>query len=95
MIRDELYTETGLNMAVQAAFDAGEEVADDVARAIANAWHGGQGSPFYSFASSGNYDRAALLAELSSVIALSYHHANNRDRLSLDMLGTYLVNRDA
>lgn len=91
--RDELYTEAGLNMAVQQAANAGVEVDDDTARAIASAWHGGQGSAFYSFASTGHYDRDALLSELSDVIHASYTLGSPADRLMLDHMGTYLINR--
>jgi hypothetical protein len=69
------------------------EIATGAARAIAGLWHGGQGSAFYAFSSSGHYDRDALLAELSDVIAHSYNSAPADDRLMLDMLGTYLINR--
>lgn len=74
---------------------AGEEVATDCARAIAGQWHDGQGSAFYAFASSGHYDRAALLVELSDTIASDYRGADEDSKLMLDMLGTYLVNRNA
>lgn len=74
----------------------GREVSDDVARAIAGQWHDGQATAFYSFASTGHYDRDALLAELSGTIADAYDapgRATADARLMLDMLGTYLINR--
>jgi hypothetical protein len=77
------------------AQNAGMEVSDAVAQCIAGYWHGGMGSAFYSFASSGHYDRSALLRELSDVIASSYREVDEDDRMVLDMLGTYLVNRDS
>jgi hypothetical protein len=78
-----------------AAMNAGQEVSAPVARCIAGYWHGGQGSAFYSFASSGHYDRDALLRELSDNIAASYRDLDADDRVPLDMLGTYLINRQS
>jgi len=84
-------------VACKSAQDRGVEVHEDVARAIAGQWHDGQASAFYSFASSGYYDRDALLRELSDTIADAYHRpdATVRERLMLDVLGTYLMNREA
>jgi hypothetical protein len=93
-MNDSLYTEAGLNAAVREASDLGVEVDDNVARAIASAWHGGQGSAFYAFASSGHFDREALQHELSSNIAVLYRHASGAEQLAMDMLGTYLINRE-
>lgn len=70
-----------------------EEISEEVARAIAGQWHAGQGSAFYAFASSGHYDRSALLAELSEIIGRSYSGLSADDRLPLDMIGTYLIGR--
>jgi hypothetical protein len=91
---DSLYTERGLNAAVREASDMGVEVDDDVARAIASAWHSGQSSAFYAFASSGHFDRDDLSRELSSTIGHAYWTASAADRLALDMFGTYCLNRD-
>lgn len=93
--RDELYTEKGLQAAVRLALIMERELSDDEARAVASAWHGGQASAFYSFASSGHYDRDALLRELSDTIQASYTTASSADRLALDMLVTYLINRQS
>lgn len=71
----------------------GEEIQESTARTIASWWHDGQDSALYAFASSGHYDRTALLAELSDTIAISYTNCNDDDKLALDMLGTYLLNR--
>lgn len=73
---------------------AGVEIDDDLARAFAAHWHSGQGSAFYSFASTGTYDRAALLRELSDTIATDYATVPAGARIALDMLGTYFVNRE-
>lgn len=78
----------------RAAQNRDAEVSTDVARAIAGQWHDGQASAFYAFASSGHYDRDALLRELSDTIAQSYTAASTDDCLTLDMLGTYLINRE-
>lgn len=90
---DALYTEDGLNRAVRAASDAARELSDDEARAVASAWHDGQSSAFYAFASSGHFDRDALLRELSDTIHTSYTTAAPGECLQLDMLGTYLLTR--
>ena len=86
-----------LNSIVADTAAQGFELDDAVAQTVAAYWHGGQGSAFYAFASSGHYDRAALLRELSDVIAASYNLPNTGadGRLQLDMFGTYLVNRAA
>lgn len=73
--------------------EAGLEIEDDCARAIAGQWHDGQSSAFYAFASSGHYDRSALLAELSDTIADHYRSSSPDNRLELDAFGTYLINR--
>ena len=91
---DSLYTEAGLNRAVTYAHELGVELSDDVARAVAAAWHSGQGSAFYAFNSSGYCDRSAMLSELSDIIHRSYDRASAADRLALDMMGTYLINRE-
>lgn len=92
-MNDALYTEAGLTKAVREASDMGTEIDDDVARAIASSWHGGQFSAFYAFASSGHFDADGLSSELSLNIAQSYGRASEANRLELDMLGTYIVNR--
>jgi len=92
-MQDALYTEIGLNLAVQSASDEGRELDDSEARAVASAWHGGQSSAFYSFASSGHFDADELSRELSRTIAQSYATANAADRLALDMMGTYIIAR--
>jgi len=86
-------TSAELSIAVSDAYNAGVEVTDEVARAIAAAWHGGQMSAFYSFSSAGHFDRTALLDELSENIGQSYGDADAADRLALNMFGTYLLNR--
>jgi hypothetical protein len=70
-----------------------EEVHENVARAICGYWHNGQGSAFYAFSSAGYYNREALLLELSACISDGYDLGESADRLALDMLGTYLINR--
>lgn len=82
-----------LNKIVLSTQDQGFDLDDDVAATVASYWHGGQGSAFYAFCSSGHYDRSALLRELSEVISASYDMADEDDRRQLDMLGTYLINR--
>jgi len=84
-----------LNSAVRSAHDAGVEVSDGVAATIASYWHSGMSSAFYAFASSGHYDRDALLRELSDTINMAYDGSGASDRLQLDMLGTYFLNRKA
>lgn len=79
----------------RAAQEHGEELPDNVARTACSYWHDGQGSAFYAFASSGHYDRSALLAELSVAIATAYDTQSVNDNLPLDMLGTYFINREA
>ena len=75
------------------AQNASREIDDDIARLICSQWHDGQASAMYAFASSGHFDRAALLEELSATIARDYTAQAPKFRLSLDMLGTYLINR--
>lgn len=70
-----------------------QEIDTDAARAICYSWHGGESSAFYSFVSTKHYDRAALLDELSTVISEAYDHVDSDDKLELDMLGTYFLNR--
>lgn len=69
------------------------EVSTQCARAIAGLWHGGQWTALYAFASSGNYDREALMQENSDNIKQSYGAGDLVERAMLDMLGTYLINR--
>lgn len=78
---------------VRDAHEMGEEMDTDVARTVASWWHGGQGSAFYAFSSSGHYDRDDLLRELSRTIEQSYRSTDDDGRLQLDMLGTYFLNR--
>lgn len=75
------------------AQNATREIDDDIARLICSQWHAGQHTAMYAFASSGHYDRAELLEELSDVIRTDYTAQGERARLSLDMLGTYFINR--
>jgi hypothetical protein len=84
-----------LNDRCRWAQEDGRELSDGEAATVASYWHNGQASAFYAFASSGHYDRDALLRELSDCIATSYAYATFADRLQLDMLGTYLLNRPA
>jgi hypothetical protein len=85
--------EVNVNVAYRHAI--GQELSDHLARQVAGYWHDGQWTAFYAFASSGHYDRTGLLRELSDTIADCYATAADEDRLQLDMLGTYFVNRDA
>jgi hypothetical protein len=75
------------------AQEQGLEVGEELARALCSHWHGGQGSAMYAFSSAGAYHRARLLEELSLTIAESYRAIPARERVALDMLGTYLINR--
>jgi hypothetical protein len=86
---------TAINVHVADAAERGVEISDGCVEAIAGLWHSGQGSPFYAFASSGHFDRAELLRELSDTIATSYALASPADRAQLDMMGTYLTNRQS
>lgn len=62
------------------------------ARLIASQWHGGGGSRLYSFASTGVMHYGA--SETWGEVADCYRPASKADRLALDWLGTYLVNRE-
>jgi len=86
-------TTNQLNAVILDTQDQGFELDDAVAATVASYWHSGQNSAFYAFASSGHYDRAALLRELSDCIARCYVGASDEDKRQLDMLGTYLINR--
>lgn len=84
-----------INIACEAAQKRGEEVSEDVARAIAGQWHYGQASPLYAFASSGHFDRDALLGSISALIQDHYDRSDAEDRLQLDMFATYVTNRES
>jgi hypothetical protein len=60
------------------------------AREIAQLWHGGQSSPLYAFASTGQaQDVDAVLYEVDH--CLSLHLATARDKIELNRLRAYLL----
>lgn len=48
---------------------------EETARRIASNWHGGQGSALYGYASSGQFDKSAALAEIDSTLKGSFDFA--------------------
>lgn len=80
---DDLY----IQRAIADAREFEQVVAHPVARCIASRWHQGQTSGLYSFASTGRID----LATQASEVAFSYHHADDQERVELDVLGEYLL----
>ena len=72
----------------------GREISDACARVIASWWHNGQGSPGYAFVSTGAYGSSTDLWRDLTDNGREYDRADADDRLALDMLGTYLLNRD-
>lgn len=45
-------------------------ITETEARHIASEWHGGQGSPFYAFSSSGHVDRVGMERETAECLRL-------------------------
>lgn len=85
--------ETAVYAECQSAQADGREISDGTARTIASWWHGGQYTDGYSFASTGNIGDSpeSLWRELGGD---EYGQQGPTMRLALDMLGTYLLNRE-
>lgn len=80
---EQLYVETQ----IEAAQRERRRLPDDVARIVAGWYHDGQGSAFYSFASSGAIDADRLASEL--VATLNAPHATDEQRRHIEELAFY------
>ncbi len=64
------------------------EISDAAARVIASWWHSGQGSAFYSFASTGAIDKSRLIVEWQQ--AHNHTDVSDFDQLALDYFSAYI-----
>lgn len=71
------------------------EISDAAAVTFASWWQGPgrPGSALAAFASGTECDTEVLREDLSLTIQLHYRESGEADKLSLDMLGTYLISK--
>jgi hypothetical protein len=89
---DRMTDQQAVTSACRRAQALGVEISDGTARTIAAMWHGGQDTAGYRFASTGAIEPDGVTA-IWRDLGADYSTASADDRLALDMLGTYLLNR--
>lgn len=77
---------------IEAARERGMDgiVTDQIARVIASAYHSGQASEFYSFASTGRINKEALAPELLANL-LEAHPDDHETNAAIEALGLYFL----
>jgi hypothetical protein len=77
---------------VAAAEHEGRGISDACARMIASQWHSGQGTPGYSFASTGAIPNDPTLVFWDLFGPSTVANSSRADRRAMNALGTYLRN---